>query len=535
MNHPSPLHHDTDAKLPAAAYLRYESRADGWSAGRQAAFLSHLADNGLVEDAARSVGMSVGGGYSLRRTARGYAFNLGWEAALIIARRVISDRLMTAAIKGEEARWVREEGVTTYTRQNTKLSLTLLDRINPATTLSEVMAVATRFDWFLQLIDEGASAEELWDLFFDDALPTSDIEARSRVRASLLLCEESAGFDEDEDEEEDEPPIEYKSMDGPPCGSNNIKKRAGDYCPGPAAVAQLSRAGVTGRASCGDTVFMPISRRAGAVLAIASGLLLPTTLSAATPPAAPPPLVCAAIAPLPADLAAIAKAKPGIERETVKPAVDGPLLGGTLGCVETLDASGSKIAVMRSEEFTLQGVKGRIVYNESSVSIALDPSRMPRRVLSSIGAGDFHCSWPAIGTNSARCEVGIDADANMRMIGLAANEGQVAALEVYPALFRTGTDAMDADKPVRLYNAAGASMEMRWDKGQMVFIQFLKSLMFEGAPFVSIINGLKPGDYLSVEAYERGKDKPSIRRAEASVVIGNLNTALALAEALRKK
>jgi hypothetical protein len=60
MNHPSPLLHDTDAKLPAAAYLRYESRADGWSGGRQAAFLSHLADNGVVEDAARSVGMSVG-------------------------------------------------------------------------------------------------------------------------------------------------------------------------------------------------------------------------------------------------------------------------------------------------------------------------------------------------------------------------------------------------------------------------------------------------------------------------------------------
>ncbi len=215
MNHPSPLHHDTDARLPAAAYLRYESRADGWSAGRQAAFLSHLADNGLVEDAARSVGMGVSGGYSLRRTSRGYAFNLGWEAALIIARRVISDRLMTAAIKGEEARWVREEGVTTYTRQNTKLSLALLDRVNPATTLAEVMAVATRFDWFLQLIDEGASAEELWDLFFEDALPTSDIEARARVRASLLLSEESAGFDEEDEEEEDEPPIEYKSMDGP--------------------------------------------------------------------------------------------------------------------------------------------------------------------------------------------------------------------------------------------------------------------------------------------------------------------------------
>lgn len=226
MNHPAPLHHDTDAKLPAAAYLRYESRADGWSAGRQAAFLSHLADNGLVEDAARCVGMSVGGGYSLRRTSRGYAFNLGWEAALIIARRVISDRLMTAAIKGEEARWVREEGVTTYTRQNTKLSLALLDRVNPATTLSEVMAVATRFDWYLQLIDEGARAQELWELFFNEALPHSDIEARARVRASLLLSEESAGFGEQE-EDEDEPPIEYKSMEG--VVTAGLQQREPDY------------------------------------------------------------------------------------------------------------------------------------------------------------------------------------------------------------------------------------------------------------------------------------------------------------------
>jgi hypothetical protein len=218
LNTPSPLRHDTDAALPAAAYLRYETRADGWSAGRQAACLVHLADNGIVADAVRSVGMSVGGSYALRRQARGYAFNLGWEAALIIARRIVADNLMTASIKGEVAQWVREDGVTTYTRQNTKLSLALLDRVNPATALPEVIAVATRFDCFLQMIDESLSAEELWELFFDEALPHSDIEARARVRAALLLSEESEGFDEEEDaadDEEAEAPIEYKSMDGP--------------------------------------------------------------------------------------------------------------------------------------------------------------------------------------------------------------------------------------------------------------------------------------------------------------------------------
>jgi hypothetical protein len=217
---PSSLRHDADARLPAAAYLRYQSRADGWSAGRQAAFLAHLADNGVVADAARAVGMSVSGGYALRRTTAGYVFNLGWEAALIIARRIIADRLMTAAINGEEARWVREEGITTYTRQNTKLSLTLLDRVNPARTLEEVMAVASRFDLFLQLVDDGVSAEEMWDYLFDDALPHSDMGARERVRAALLLTEESAGFNDGEGEPdanaEEDAPVEYKSIDGPP-------------------------------------------------------------------------------------------------------------------------------------------------------------------------------------------------------------------------------------------------------------------------------------------------------------------------------
>lgn len=229
----SALHADIGARLPAAAYLRYRSRADGWSAGRQAAFLAHLADNGLVADAARSVGMSLAGGYALRRTARGYAFHLGWEAAVLIARRIIADNLMTAAIRGEEARWVREDGVTSYVRQNTKLSLTLLGRINPASAPSEVTAVATRFDLFLLMIEDGLGAAQLWDYFFDEALPHSDIEARDRVRAALQLCEESADFEEDNsaadgssgdnggdkgsDKGGGEAPIEYKSMDAPRC------------------------------------------------------------------------------------------------------------------------------------------------------------------------------------------------------------------------------------------------------------------------------------------------------------------------------
>jgi len=196
----SPLRDDTDALLPAASFLQAGPRSNGWTAGRQAAFLIHLADNGIVADAARAVGQSLSGAYAFRRRATGYAFALGWEAALLIARRIVADQLMAAAIKGEEARWVRDGDVTTYTRLNTKLSMALLDRVNPAESLPEVLAVMGGFDWFVQLIDTGESAEELWSIFFESAIPRGEEEARERVRAGLLLSEESAGFGEGDEE-----------------------------------------------------------------------------------------------------------------------------------------------------------------------------------------------------------------------------------------------------------------------------------------------------------------------------------------------
>jgi hypothetical protein len=208
-NHPDPA-----ALRPAAMWLRYDSRADGWTPGRRAAFLTHLADNGVVAEAAAAVGKSLASAYALRRRASGYAFNLGWEAALLLARRRVADELMTAAIKGETAVWTREEGKTIYTRFNPRTALALLDRVNPATSLNEVMAVAQHFDWFRDLIDEAA---DLWPLF-DTSLDEGDFDARSRVRINLQLSDESADFegadkqDRLEPDDEDGPPIEYKSM-----------------------------------------------------------------------------------------------------------------------------------------------------------------------------------------------------------------------------------------------------------------------------------------------------------------------------------
>jgi hypothetical protein len=199
-----PLDSDDRALMSAAMFLRYDSRADGWTRGRQAAFLMHLADHGVVADAAKAVGKSLAGAYALRRQARGYGFGLGWEAAMILARRVVVDKLMACAIEGERAEWVRADGRTIYTRFNAKIALGLLDRVSSLSDMGEVMAVVARFDWFVTLLDQGASPAQLWSLFFDEALCADDREARNRVRSSLLLSEDSDDSEDDEDEDDDE-------------------------------------------------------------------------------------------------------------------------------------------------------------------------------------------------------------------------------------------------------------------------------------------------------------------------------------------
>jgi hypothetical protein len=50
---------DNDPNRSAASYLTYDSPADGWTPARRAAFLTHLADHGHIDQAAQAVGMSV--------------------------------------------------------------------------------------------------------------------------------------------------------------------------------------------------------------------------------------------------------------------------------------------------------------------------------------------------------------------------------------------------------------------------------------------------------------------------------------------
>jgi hypothetical protein len=66
MSSDSPPH----PRVPAFTPVPVRRRADGWTPGRQAAFLEHLAARLSVTEAAGRVGMSRESAYRLRRARR---------------------------------------------------------------------------------------------------------------------------------------------------------------------------------------------------------------------------------------------------------------------------------------------------------------------------------------------------------------------------------------------------------------------------------------------------------------------------------
>src|SRR5688572_18921932 len=57
-------------------------RHDGWTAERQRAFITALADSGCVSDACKAVRINARSAYRLRRRPGAEAFDAAWEKAL---------------------------------------------------------------------------------------------------------------------------------------------------------------------------------------------------------------------------------------------------------------------------------------------------------------------------------------------------------------------------------------------------------------------------------------------------------------------
>lgn len=103
-------------------------RRDGWTPQRQVDFIRALADTGIVEQAAREVGMSIGSCYRLRNAPEGTAFAAAWETALLHAARRLADVAFERAINGSDEPVFDKDGqrVGRRMRQNDRLLMFLL-------------------------------------------------------------------------------------------------------------------------------------------------------------------------------------------------------------------------------------------------------------------------------------------------------------------------------------------------------------------------------------------------------------------------
>ena len=142
-------------------------RADGWTPGRQRKFLEMLAEGHTITNICLALGMSVASAYALRRSARGAAFALGWQAALLLAREHLADTLLERAVHGSVETVTRPDGATiTRQRHDNRLAmhmLTRLDRLSERDTgpadHEAARLVAGEFEPYLELVErEGGAA-----------------------------------------------------------------------------------------------------------------------------------------------------------------------------------------------------------------------------------------------------------------------------------------------------------------------------------------------------------------------------------------
>lgn len=108
------------------------SRHDGWTAGRQVAFLDALAQSGCVKEACRAVDMSTQSAYALKTRPDAESFRHAWSAALYVAGNRLADALFSRAIKGVAIpHFYKGEKIGEHRRYDNRLGIFLLQRLFP--------------------------------------------------------------------------------------------------------------------------------------------------------------------------------------------------------------------------------------------------------------------------------------------------------------------------------------------------------------------------------------------------------------------
>lgn len=160
--------HELEPGVPDAA------RYDGWTAEKQKRFLTALSRGHNVAQACAIVDMSRQSAYALRTSAKGAAFRLGWDAALLHARDALADELMDRAFNGVRESVTADSGaITTRHRYDNVLAWRMLNRLDKRAdaACTDANAAAVRL--------AAADFEQLLDLIAQEAAP---------ARAGLFLA-----------------------------------------------------------------------------------------------------------------------------------------------------------------------------------------------------------------------------------------------------------------------------------------------------------------------------------------------------------
>jgi hypothetical protein len=145
-------------------------RQDGWTPEAMCTFLEALAESGCVRSAAQAAGRSPRSAYKLRRSTKGRAFHLAWEAALLLARRRLADDLLSRALHGS-VRTIRRNGEVwgEEHRFNDRLAMAMLTRLDRLAESNDGLHaparfVAEEFDQFLEHVRaDGRGAADFVD------------------------------------------------------------------------------------------------------------------------------------------------------------------------------------------------------------------------------------------------------------------------------------------------------------------------------------------------------------------------------------
>lgn len=125
------LHGPGDPHLGYGYDQPREQRYDGWTPEKQRVFLEALSEGHTVTYACRAVRMSQQSAYALRRSARGAAFALGWQAALLLGRDRLADEMMDRALNGTVEEISLGNGqVTERRRFDNRLGMAMLARLD---------------------------------------------------------------------------------------------------------------------------------------------------------------------------------------------------------------------------------------------------------------------------------------------------------------------------------------------------------------------------------------------------------------------